>query len=165
MPTPATRFWWSRPAPVSLRTSRKNEKSRWETWCISRPERNTGTGPRRTRHCPTSRSRRLVVRAAGDCAVLSQPSRSLARSEHDRGRLSVPSAHTLHQRYGRHAREAELAHGARHARSRSTSRLALISDLTHSALERASPSCDRTDRRNSATSVSLLEKPGGQGRD
>src|SRR5262249_29774753 len=103
MPTPATRFWWSRPAPVSLRTSRKNEKSRWETWCISRPARNTGTEPRRTRHCPTSRSRRLVVRAAGDRAVLSQHSRSLARSEHDRVRPSVPLAHTLRQRYGRHA--------------------------------------------------------------
>jgi quercetin dioxygenase-like cupin family protein len=39
---------------------------------------NTGTGPRRTRHSPTSRSRRPVVRAAGDRAGSS----GLHRSHH-----------------------------------------------------------------------------------
>src|SRR5262249_21384825 len=35
-------------------------------WCISRPVRNTGTAPRRIRRYPTSPSRRLAVRAAGN---------------------------------------------------------------------------------------------------
>src|SRR5438874_9625048 len=35
-------------------------------WCISRPVRNTGTAPSRIRRCPTSRSRRLAVKAAGN---------------------------------------------------------------------------------------------------
>src|SRR5712692_8993064 len=68
MPTPATRFWWSRPAAASLRPSRKSGTSRWETSCISRPVRTTGMGPRKIRPCPTSRLRRLAVKAAGDRA-------------------------------------------------------------------------------------------------